>query len=467
MATQIKTAEFIEGGGNYGALPNIEESYFKTLINRDIQFNVGGDLIEYRIRGIYKTNFQSYFEFDTAATLTPMDGVLPFACEGAKFNAPSQLGLKESLTERQIRQVEYLIQHDFVTGYVSTEMLKSVRTGAEGLNNKDGEFLIGNTNSGVANSAAEGYFLTQNNLGLPTGKIFEEIFEEDNGGLLVLSGGAIRGNARVSEEFFTTFFPGNAALSAPMGFNIGKEWTSISPLLGLFGTYSQGFNRVHRIEPLTMERATMSDPRTDFIIQLHNDDYRELFNAIVMPSTSMIVSGGYGARSVNRIINNLGGDVRLSYADSATIALFIDNAAATGTVLTFASVALAMLSAFIMFGFISTRVRKKRKTVAIIRGMGARTRDIVLIFLFEALLVAFGVIFGAWAVTIIATNVGNMLVSLSAGYNLVLFSMSALFYGVFLAGVGVVILGSYLVPAFIYSRRSDKGIVAEIKEGTE
>lgn len=92
---------------------------------------------------------------------------------------------------------------------------------------------------------------------------------------------------------------------------------------------------------------------------------------------------------VNYVINEEGLTMRL-YNNSA-LSLIRDNELMikqVANLFLYAALALALLSVFLLYNYISTSIARKKQSVGILRGLGASGKDILLTFLSESLIIA-------------------------------------------------------------------------------
>jgi len=164
----------------------------------------------------------------------------------------------------------------------------------------------------------------------------------------------------------------------------------------------------------------------------------------------------------------MGGETHAIFKDARGITEFVDNFGNATTVLMTIAIILGMFAIFLMYSYIAMSIRAKRKNIAIIRGLGARTRDIYRVFLIEATILALFIVLGTWSLIAISIAVGNLSVSNSSGYTLALFTTGFWFYFIILMSTALVIYLSYLVPATKFARtRNNRGVIEALKTKVE
>lgn len=175
------------------------------------------------------------------------------------------------------------------------------------------------------------------------------------------------------------------------------EWNSASPIIfeksynitGLVGSYYDD-------SVMWMSDSSLSETAFEYAqdtLYMNEEDYWEVMNIVYNPSAIMINARMDGSELYNQItnLNNLGysvsarSDWQLSLASSMMGIL-------QKAFLTAAAV-LALFVVLLMYNFISTSIVNKQKEIGILRAIGARGTDIMNIFLFESLMLG-GIILG-------------------------------------------------------------------------
>jgi ABC-type antimicrobial peptide transport system permease subunit len=202
---------------------------------------------------------------------------------------------------------------------------------------------------------------------------------------------------------------------------------------------------------------------TEYAIQVNKTQYEAIIRALVLPSTSAIVANDYSAGAVLKILDDMPASTNAIFSDTASIEGYTNDFDSTKDIIVIASVVLAMLSAFIMYSYIYQSIRSKRKNIAIIRSLGARTRDILMVFFLEALMISALIVIGSFASIALFALIGNAIIMDNSGYSLLLFEPTAIFYLAIFAVAVAIIFACYLLPAFVYaSNKKYRGIIGDI-----
>jgi len=454
VAVQIQTAAYLGAIGlpdPISAIPTFGQ--LTNLANPDGHNEIMIDGKTYYIVGIYETNFREFFMLDPDIDIT-IDGVevfdvFPNNPKPPTFN-PRQLRLFPNLSKQQRSHAEHFLQNEYVTGFVAADFVTDV------VNNSDNSFV----HEGPVDD--KDYFITGHHFNAPNGPVYQSRieFQTSNPGTT----GAVIGNEiRVSQSFLDDILNGSSAWNfraskRVQSHSILPDWTGDS-LANVFQGTTYTF---HFLRSFEFEVVGEVLPDAGYAVLLSQTYYRELRRAIYMPTTSFIMSGDHSAAALRDVFNamNTSGDVTPSYADSEAIARYAGNFDAMSPVMTTAAVAFGVFVAVMMYNYIFQSIRSKRKSIAVIRSMGARTLDVFRIFALEALLIAGLICFGAFISAGIAGAIGNAIVHFHAGLRLFVFGLNPLFMFAVVFATALVIFASYMIPMFAYSNhRLNKGLV--------
>ncbi len=316
------------------------------------------DAKEYKIVGIYKTNYHFYQQMLDGKTKEDV------------YSDTEVQNLSTNLTE-------------------DANMFYNKMIVAEGF----GESLklsLENYNAGLAMEMgdADNYFSMYNKLSIaidPTGTL-------------------ARGEVKIPYEYYKYAKYGyeisktkaqlDGDFASPQSYNSyirAVEWNSASPIIfqksynvtGLVGEYYED-NIMW-----TSSASAVSDSTFEYqqnTLYMNEEDYWEVMDVVYNPSAIMINARMNGDELYSQItnLNNLGysvsarSDWQLSLASSMMGIL-------QKAFLTAAAV-LALFVVLLMYNFISTSITNKQKEIGILRAIGARGTDIMNIFLFESLM---------------------------------------------------------------------------------
>jgi ABC-type multidrug transport system ATPase subunit/ABC-type antimicrobial peptide transport system permease subunit len=470
VATQIRTAAFIKD-------PTTVPS-FADMVNPENVLGQNKILIdgvnEFTIIGIYETNFRDYFVMNYNDTRFLQ--VFPISLDSFKADA---MRINPGLKRGDRLRAEFLIQNDFVTGFVSSKFIS--KGFAQGPSREFFEF----------DQSESDYFMTQHLYGARDRDLTEKI---DNNGITFVNNknffagfeSITPGVIRVSEKFYKAFIDADATVA-----NSGGVLT-VSPLVpqvyefkaakvaqtySIVRDWTEADSGAHRIanDPAAhvyhilaefkfeIDTTLLSADFDGYAIQLAATDFERVIQSLVMPSMSFAVAGSYSASTLRTVFGKMGNDVTPSYADSVIITEHAGSYSSLSNALVTASVAYAIFVIALMYNYIFQSIRSKRKSIAVIRSMGARTFDIFKIFLLEALIISALICLGAFMSVGIATALGNAIVSASSGIALSIFALNAGFLFLMLIGAVLVIFTSYMLPVFRYARhRKHKGLVKNL-----
>jgi len=156
------------------------------------------------------------------------------------------------------------------------------------------------------------------------------------------------------------------------------------------------------------------------------------------------------------------------FADSDTIAGFMDGFSVTRIAMFVTSIVIGLFAVFLMYSFITIGLINKRRNISILRSMGARTTDVMKIFMIEAVILAIFVLACAVGLAFSGMAIGNFAVQHITGNSLTLFASGWLFWVTVLGGAFVVIMASYLLPVWKLARRNKRrGVIGGMKGRSE
>lgn len=506
VATQIRTAFFARDGSASSA------HLFEALYDKDDASGVSFVLLEhgvirYKIVGIYETNYEHYFEFEDRFAPDNMF----FKLDGKKYFSASEIQLKSDLTAQERKQAEYLMQHDFVTGYVSQNLIDGVMNGTSvstvnGLlyDSVPSNVFVGNSYNSVG---AANYFMTMHPNGyemdMPSSnapKLYSEIFAPSNSGKgLELSKGTWIGgqdSIRVSRGFYEKILGGSVngahATSVKRTFtptfakrnfsyvssNNNQTFTGVPSdeivLIPTPQSYEVLWNASFTVEN-TGANAFVGELNTDdYIIQFPQGslNYSAFIKHLVLPSTSFVISNQYDSGVIGDIVTQMSdmfdGNIKIAYSDSQSISEYVATSEETAGIMLMASIVFAVFAVCLMYSYIYSSVRSKRKSIGIIRSMGARPRDVVRIFLLEAILISVLIVLGSFITIALAATIGNAMVQSKTSYSIILFNLNFGFFAAILAATLAVILACYVIPAIAFARhKKDRGLISSIQVQSE
>lgn len=484
IATQIRTAAYLHAlstGKQLTYVPTFEEIVNPPASRTSEGLNeilINGE--PYIIIGIYKTDYKDFFIFDSNAAEFFATFPEPVT---AKYFHPDFMRIRSDLSNNQKLRAEYLLQNDYVTAFVSSEFITKAP-----LSGSSSEIYLHSKE--LADTENIDYYITQHTRGAPGGlgpnrkelKDTDVSFASNKHFNDPLIG---NNRIRVSKQFYMDFIaqPGDtitgntidSASTQHFWFNIAKrvqqynilpDWSGadqssvLSDKATIHGYHIlRDFNFI--VEPELLSGNGYGP--SNYSILFSETDFEQLIQALVMPSTSFIAAGSYSANTLNTIFDRMGSDITPSYADSAAISDNVKTFDSLSNTMTTASIAFAVFVAALMYSYIFQSIRSKRKNIAVIRSMGARTWDIFKIFIIEALVIAGLICFGAFFSVGIASALGNAIIAANTGMRLLIFSLDAALLLFILGGTLIVISASYMLPVFAYARHnSAKGLVRNI-----
>ena len=97
-----------------------------------------------------------------------------------------------------------------------------------------------------------------------------------------------------------------------------------------------------------------------------------------------------GASTIVEYLTAEGG-LALSWFNNSVLSVISENETTfqqVAELFLYAALALAVFSVFMLYNYISTSIANKRRSVGVLRGLGAGGRDILRTFLFESLIIA-------------------------------------------------------------------------------
>jgi len=462
MATQIQTAAYrfaLDSGipalggppGFGGFVPTFSELVNLSNPNGWNAIQVNGELLY--IAGIYKTDFSDYFVFAPGVTMAQhgREVFRAFPDEEQPFH-PEQMRIRSDLSRNQRLRAEYLLQNDFVTGFVNHHFIEALGKGNFTFNN-EGD-----------------YFITDHRFYADSGFLFDEIKKGVTFQAHIDTPGAPSGNEiKVSQDFFDDVLKGSSVWKPTIArliqsYSVLPDWSEegVANVLD-FGQPSHSFHLLREFDFVVEVDVSLDD----YTVLLSQTALRELRQALFMPATSFIVAGDYNAGTLRNLFNamNTGGEVTPRFADSAAITEYAGSFDSLSGVMITAAIALAIFVIALMYNYIFQSIRSKRKSIAVIRSMGARTVDVFKIFVLEAGILAGLICIGAFITVGIAAGIGNLLVQGGAGLQLAVFTSILNPGAVFLMALFTlaVIFASYMLPVFAYARHSTgKGLVKNI-----
>ncbi|MCL2851080.1 MAG: ABC transporter ATP-binding protein/permease [Firmicutes bacterium] len=492
IATQIMTAYFAQNGF-------IPDNFFEYIVGynsltgvvsgRAFEFDDGN--YRFTIIGVYRTTFAGYFEFEEAGLFRPFERNFAGTDTGV-FNH-RMLGFRNGLSEVQRSRAMYLVQNDWVTAFTHSSVLARIRGGLGqsavhrsidwfGMNMR--QMIIG----GQYGSQAESFFITdhpqgarpQNESQLANAPLFR-IAQED--GLRIVRNHDTtispisQGTARISRRLYNLL--ANGGFAPPrLEFHVTRSISNFTDIYDdlisdLF--MSENRQQVVRYIPLREfsfsginSNANVIEDEDEYIIMLGNEDFELLVNTIVIPSTSMIISGRYSAGSIIDMFDAMPYRTIARFADSDTIAEFMDGFGVTRIAMLITAVVVGVFAIVFMYGFITIGLASKRRNISILRSMGARTRDIIKIFMIEAIIISSIILIGSIAFTLAGMASGNLAVQRITGNSLLLFTSGALFWIAVLGTAFAIIMASYLLPALRFAKRNRKsGVIGGMKGRNE
>jgi len=332
---------------------------------------------------------------------------------------------------------------------------------------------------------AEGFFITDHPLGArPTGSgvanapLFRIAGEEGIRIVVNHSDNFTAGTVRISRRL------ANALRDAPQNLNTVPSGFSfhITRSVSSVTTYydylvhdefiSENRNQVVQYMPLqrlsfsgiiaTGTNANIMEI-DDYVIMMSAYDFETLAINMIVPATGVIV-GGYSTSSIMRFLSELPTGTVASFADSESIAIFMNGFGTTRIAMLVTAIVIGLFAVVLMYSFISVGLSVKRRNISILRSMGARTWDVVTVFLLEAVILAVFILVGALVLALGGMWIGNMVVQGQTGNSLRLFTSGFLFWAVVLGVAFAVIVASYLLPVWGFARaRKNKGVLAGMK----
>lgn len=484
IATQIRTAAYLHAlstGKQLTYVPTFEEIVNPPASRTSEGLNeilINGE--PYIIIGIYKTAYKDFFIFDSNEA--EFFATFPEPVTAKHFH-PDFMRIRSDLSNNQRLRAEYLLQNDYVTAFVSSEFITKAP-----LSGSSSEIYLHSKE--LADTENIDYYITQHTRGAPGGlgpnrkelKDTDVSFASNKHFSDPLIG---NNRIRVSKQFYMDFIaqPGDTITGNTIDststqhfwFNIAKrvqqynilpDWSGadqssvLSDKATIHGYHIlRDFNFI--VEPELLSGNGYGP--SNYSILFSETDFEQLIQALVMPSTSFIAAGSYSANTLNTIFDRMGSDITPSYADSAAISDNVKTFDSLSNTMTTASIAFAVFVAALMYSYIFQSIRSKRKNIAVIRSMGARTWDIFKIFIIEALVIAGLICFGAFFSVGIASALGNAIIAANTGMRLLIFSLDAVLLFFILGGTLIVISASYMLPVFAYARHnSAKGLVRNI-----
>jgi len=474
VAVQLQTAYYLQAiaskidSANY--VPTFQQMVgLDTFVGRDLILIDG---VEFKIIGIYKTDFRDFFVFDSVS------GYLKVYPETSAFFQPDLIRLRPILSKNQKMRAEYLLQNDYVTAFVSPEFVNT---------EKNVYMLYGDA------MEKSDYYITQHSKGAPEGMLYRSIERATKdftfGGVALVNSQKLTedispGTIKISEQFYYDMMGGKpgdleegkikSAISGSelkFEFSIAKrvysysvlpDWSESDTSTNALKSTQSGYYTLKTFA-FTIDRELEDINGKNYSVLLNGADFKELMQAFYMPSTSFAVAGSYSTKTLQTIFNRMGGDVTPMYGNSAAISEYTGSFDSMSGAMTTASIALAIFVAALMYNYIFQSIRSKRKSIAVIRSMGARTGDIFKIFFLEAAVIAGLVILGSFISIIVACVVGNAIIGAAAGMSLAILVPDAVFMLIVLGTVLVLILASYMIPVYAYARHnSSKGLVRNI-----
>ena len=422
----------------------------------DLHFNDGN--LRFNVIGIYRTDFANYFD------LTPSGH---FTVPAGDFDAPNMLRLASGLEQHEMRAAVYLMQNNWVTAFANPAVISSITNDRSRIHNAP-------INSITTDMAAAGFFITDHPTGvrpLP-GETNPPLYDLIiNYGLVIERAGDSQllptGSARMSNQLIASL---GLAVGETLDFSITREIRDLGSLF--LNTHNNALPTSTAIsfnvlESFSLGRAGTFDDFVDYRIILAPADYDRIVRSLIAPSTAFIV-GNYSNAQLQGVLSRMPDGSYATFKDSNSITLFTQNFSDIQGVMIALSIIFGMLSFFLLFSFIMLSVRAKKKNIAILRSMGAKTADIFNIFLTEALALAAFVLSGALIMSVIGMLIGNASVQASTQNSLMLFSAPAWFFPVILGSAFVLILATYLIPSIHFARhRKNKGVMEAMRTKPE
>jgi ABC-type lipoprotein export system ATPase subunit/ABC-type antimicrobial peptide transport system permease subunit len=478
MAAQIQTAYHV-----FNTFSTVNANYalnfptLRKLVGLDASpqnhnlLVLGDNAITYTIVGIYETDFRQYFE--TSDALPPVEATVFSVGSAVRlFDFMNDVRINSDATEQERNRISYLLQNVYNVGFVAGNFITGIQSplntnsALRGTATTTG-FTIGASDLNVG---ASNIFLTTHPGGIEGNRANCFFFSStyvDNGLTIKSNGSNVTdGRVRMNQAFKDKLGPiQNEFVFSVMKrvSSFGVTQISTDDSLQDRGIYLRNSaTTFHRMDVLSYPIVIDNTLPNDTLV-FNSVDYTKLVNMIVLPSSSLIVSNNYSSRVVSTILNRMGSSAVVSYSDSASIVDFTGTFTDSSDFLALASVAFGMFAVLMMYHYIYQSIRSKRKNIAIIRSLGARSRDLFRIFAIEALILAAFVTIGALGIISLSGLIMNLMITSSSGFRLNIFTFNPVLLSIVLGSTIAVILASYLVPVFLYSYRSSKrGMFDEI-----
>jgi len=385
----------------------------------------------FTIIGIYQTDFLSYL------TMSP-------------------LMLRADLNETQTRRAVYLMQNNWVTAFAHPNIVSNLKSNRMDIGGSDLQsafgFFLTDTLSGARPRTATEH-----------APLYRLIASEG----ITIARGAISqpmGTVRITQGLSSAIDAGTH-----LRFSITHEVQDLGSAYAALHNNSLPISNhityhTHRQFNLSVVNTYAEPGRTMYLSHI---DFDAVIGNLIAPGTAFIVAN-YGTSQLMRVLNRMPPGSFATYADSGSVTNFTQNFRNVQGVLLAMAIVFGMLSIFLIFSFIMMSVRLKRKNIAILRSMGAKTADIITIFLIEALAFAAFIITGALILSMISMAIGNAAVRNATQNSLMLFNAPAWFYVAVLGFTLLLIIGTYLIPSTHYARhRRDKGVITAVKQKSE
>lgn len=460
VATQIQTAAYLHAINTPGLHPSSYVPSFQDMVSSGSQ---GYNTIminneQFTIIGIYATDFRDFFVFDENAP-----SYFKPHPEDAKVFRHDMMRIKDDISKSQKMRAEYLLQNDYVTAYVSKMFV---------------DRIVDDTHFALNSLVADGdYFITDHSAGAPSGNMHKSIYNDiiENGSRIMFledpnynSTGLAPGVIKVSEAFYNDVLGKKnvwefSVAKRVQSYTVTPDWWSgLDTEKNVLQQVSQSY---HVLRTFKFEVATdefINSPNHD--VMMYDTNLQELIQALILPSTSFVVAGGYSANTLLGILKRMGGDTTPMYANSAEVIETVGGFTTLSTPMITAAIALGVFVAALMYNYIFQSIRSKRKSIAVIRSMGAKTMDVFKIYFLEALLIAAFICAGAFLFTGIAILIANLIISAGTTLNIAIFYFDTPFVMLILGIATLIILASYMLPVFAYARQTkSKGLVQRIK----
>lgn len=259
-------------------------------------------------------------------------------------------------------------------------------------------------------------------------------------------------NAKYGYETTKTKAQLESDFTSPQSYNAfirAVEWNSESPKI-----YETNFNVVGLVGEYSEDGYSYGSTQSEYdssTLYMNQADYWQLMDVIHNPSSIMVsaIKSGAELYSTIEMLDGMG------YSVSARNNFELSMAASMmGTLqkafLTVAGV-LALFVVLLMYNFISTSIVNKQKEIGILRAIGARGTDIMMIFLFESLMLGAIILAISIPGVIIASNALSTLLLQAMPITIVTFKMRQVFT---MTAITLAIIGiASFIPVFKISRK--------------